>query len=174
MSARKTRAKKLQELDYVLTNVLDLDKGNIVQLILKELARVNSIEMLLGMSREDLLSFEHAATSGGTPKKINRSKVTLIRAFKGHVWHLTTTGQIIDNDFMKVDPIGFDNFRISDKWTQTVDMDLSAAITTFFGASTTTTSTTTTANQKNKPSKIFKKGIKRDPSLFSVLKGNKD
>ena len=75
---------------------------------------------------------------------------------------------------MKVDPVGFDNFRISDKWTQTVDMDLSAAITTFFGASTTTTSTTTTANQKNKPSEAFKKEMKRDPLLFSVLKGNKD
>ena len=115
MSSRKTRAKRLQELDYALTEVLDLDKDNIVRLVLKGLARANSVEMLLGMSREDLLSFEHAATSGGTPKKINRSKVTLIRAFKGHVWHLNTTGQNIDNDFMKVDSVSFDIFRISDK-----------------------------------------------------------
>ena len=38
----------------------------------------------------------------------------------------------------------------------------------------TTASTATTRNQKNKPLEIFKKGIKSDPSLFLVLKGNKD
>ena len=69
------------------------------------------------MSREDLLSFEYAATSDSAPEKINRSEVALIRAFKGHVWHLNTTSQSIDNDFMKVDPVGFGNFRISDKQT---------------------------------------------------------
>ena len=86
------------------------------------------------MSKEDLLSFECTATSGSAPEKINRSEVSLIRAFRGYVLHLNTTGQSIDNDFMKVDPVGFDNFRISDKWTRTVDMDSNAAITTFFGA----------------------------------------
>ena len=116
MSMRKTRAKKLQELDYILTDVLHLDKDNIVQLILKELARVNSVAMLLGMTKEDSLSFNHAATSGSVPEKMNRSEVALIRTFKGHVWHLSTTSQNICNDFMKVDSVGFDNFRISDKW----------------------------------------------------------
>ena len=137
MSARKTRAKKLQELDYVLTEVLDLDKDKIVQLIIKGPARVNSVEMLLRMSRENLLSFEYAATSGSAPEKINRSEVALIRAFKGCVLQLNTTSQSIDNDFIKVDHISFCNFRISDKWTQTVDVDLNAAITTFFSAPTT-------------------------------------
>ena len=53
-------------------------------------------------------------------------------------------------------------------------MDPTAAITTFFSTPTTIASTATTTNQKNKPREIFKKGIKRDPLLFSVLKGNKD
>ena len=131
MSMRKARAKKLQELDYVLTEVLDLDKDNIMQLILKGPARINSVEMLLRMSREDLLGFDYTATSGSTPKKINRSEVVLIRVFKGHVWHLNTTSQSIDNDFMKVDPVSFNNFRIIDKRTQIVDMDPNAILTTF-------------------------------------------
>ena len=75
---------------------------------------------------------------------------------------------------MKEDPVSFNNFRISDKQIQTVDMDQNAPITTFFGAPETAASTTTAANEKNKPSEIFKKRIKRDLSLFSILKGNKN
>ena len=75
---------------------------------------------------------------------------------------------------MKVDPVGFNNFRVSDKWTQTVDMDPNAAFSTFFGTPATAASTTSITNNKNKPSETFKKRIRKDPSQFSVLKGNKD
>ena len=98
-----------------MTDVLDLDKDSIVQKVLRGLARVTSTEMLLGMFKDDFLSFEYIHSSGSTPEKINRSKASLIRAFKGYVWYLNTTGQSINNGFMKIDPVRFDNFRISDK-----------------------------------------------------------
>ena len=85
MSMRKTRAKKQEELDDVLTDVLDLDIDSIVQKVLRGLARVTSVEMLLGMSRDDLLSFKYVDSLGSAPEKINRSKASLIRAFKGYV-----------------------------------------------------------------------------------------
>ena len=137
-----------------------------MKLVLRGPARVTSAEMLLGISRENLLSFEYVDSSGSTSKKINRSEASLIRAFKGHIWHLNATRQSIDNDFMKIDPIGFDNFRISNKWTQLVDMDPNAALPTMFGTSTSAAPSNTNGNYKNKLPVIFKKGIKRDLSLF--------
>ena len=68
-----------------MTDVLYLDKDNIVQLVFRRLARVTSMEMLLSMSREDLLSFEYVAVPARTPEKINRLEATLIRSFKGYV-----------------------------------------------------------------------------------------
>ena len=144
-----------------------------MKLVLRGPARVTSAEILLGMSTDNLLSFEHIDSSGSTPEKIKTLEASLVRTFEGHVWHLNTTGQSIENNFMKIDPAGFDEFRISDKWTQLVEMDPNAALTVFSGTPSTASSTTATTNNKNKPSEVFKKEIKRDPSLFSVLKGNK-
>ena len=50
MTSQKTRAKKTQELDHVLNVVLNLEKNHIIQLVLRGLARIISVEMLLGLS----------------------------------------------------------------------------------------------------------------------------
>ena len=174
MEERKTRAKKILELNYVLDEVFDKDKDSIIQLVIRGPARITSVEELIGMSKEDLLSFEYFATKESAPQSLNRSEVALIRAFKGYIWHLNAIGKGIKNDFMKVDPIEFDNFRISDKWTQMVDLGTNVSSMAAFSPSSPSAPATTNTNNKNKPSEVFKKGIKRDPTLFSVLKGNKD
>ena len=56
-----------------------------MELVLRGPARVNSVEMPLSMSREDLLIFEHIATLGSDPETINGLEAALIRVFKGHV-----------------------------------------------------------------------------------------
>ena len=43
MSVRKTRAKCLEELDYVLNIVLDLEDNHVMQLIIRGPARITSI-----------------------------------------------------------------------------------------------------------------------------------
>ena len=53
-------------------------------------------------------------------------------------------------------------------------MDPNTALPTMLGASTSAAPSNANEDCKNKLSEIFKKGIKRDPSLFLVLKGNKD
>ena len=64
----------------------------------------------------------------------------------------------------------FDNFGISDKQTQIVDLDPNVAFTTGFRVTVPTTVVTTSTTNTNKSTSIFEKGIKRDSVLFFVLK----
>ena len=59
MSVRKTRAKHLEELDYVLNIVLNLEDNHVIQLIIRGPAKITSVELLLVISKEDLMKFEH-------------------------------------------------------------------------------------------------------------------
>ena len=54
MSIRKIRAKKQEELDYVLTTAFDSDKDRIVELVFKGPAGETSAEILLCISRENI------------------------------------------------------------------------------------------------------------------------
>ena len=71
---------------------------------------------------------------------------------------------------MKIDPLDFDNFRISDEWTQMVELGPNATFGTNFGSTAPTTAASPSANSTTKAAAAFKRGIKRDPSLFLVLK----
>ena len=112
ITSQKTKAKKSQELNHVLNVVLNLEKDHIIQLILRGPARVISVEILLGLSKEDLLSFECTPATGGNPESLNRSDMSLVRVFKSFIWHLNTIDKSVKNDFLLVDPTEFDDFRI--------------------------------------------------------------
>ena len=58
MSVRKTRAKHLEELDYVLNIVLDLEDNHVMQLIIRSSTRITSIKLLIVISKEDLIKFK--------------------------------------------------------------------------------------------------------------------
>ena len=115
MSIRKTRAKYLEELDYVLNTVLSLEDNHMIQLIIRGFARITSVKSLLVISKEDLMKYEYIPSKGEAPLSINIIEFTLLRSLKGHIWHLNMTSQSIGNNFLKIDSIYFDNFRISNK-----------------------------------------------------------
>ena len=70
---------------------------------------------------------------------------------------------------MKINLIDFDNFRVSNKWTQIVELDPNFVFTLALRILA-PTSTVATTSITSKLANIFKKGIKRDPVLFTVLK----
>ena len=80
------------------------------------------------------------------------------------------TSASIGSDFLKIDGLEFDNFRISDKWTQMVELDPNVVFSTGYGTIESTNAATASTSNASKSAAAFKKGIKRDPSLFSVLK----
>ena len=59
MSPRKTRVKHKEELDYVLNTIFDLEETYPMQLILRGLGRLTSMELLLGMTNENLMGFKY-------------------------------------------------------------------------------------------------------------------
>ena len=67
------------------------------------------------MSEETLMSFEYIPSKGEIPLSLNRAKIVLLRSLKAWIWHLNKTSQSIGSNFVKINPIDFDNFRISDK-----------------------------------------------------------
>ena len=58
MSIRKTRTKCLEELDYILNTVLNLEDNHVMQLIIRSSTRITSIKLLLVISKEDLIKFK--------------------------------------------------------------------------------------------------------------------
>ena len=70
---------------------------------------------------------------------LNGAETSLIRVLKGCVWHLNMSSTSIGSDFMEIDPVDFDNFRISDKWTQMVELGPNVAFATNFGSAAPTT-----------------------------------
>ena len=112
---RKTTAKCLEELDYILNEVLGLEDNHMIKLIIRGPTRITSIELLLAISKEDLMKHEHISSKEEVSLSINSAEFVLLRSLKGYIWHLNMTFQSIGNDFLKIDPIDFDNFRVSNK-----------------------------------------------------------
>ena len=175
MTGTKTRLKKKQELDCVLNDVFQLEEDNIMQLILRGPGRITSVETLLGTNGEDLMSFKHV-NKENEPLSLNRGETSLIRALKGCVWHLNATSESIGNDFLEIDPQDFDDFRISDKWTQMVEFTPAAELDSLikfnaFGLETPakeaapTTSASASTPSTSETADAFKRGVKRETSL---------
>ena len=88
---RKTRAKYLEELDYVLNVVLDLENNHVIQLIIRGSTRITSIELLLVISKEDLMKHECVSLKEEVPLSINSIEFVLLRSLKRYIWHLNMT-----------------------------------------------------------------------------------
>ena len=88
-----------------------------IQLIIRGNTRITSIELLLVISKEDLIKYKHIPSKGEVPLSINSTEFVLLRSLKRHIWHLNMTSQSIRNDLLKIDPIDFDNFTVSNKLT---------------------------------------------------------
>jgi hypothetical protein len=88
---RKTRAKHLEELDYILNTVLDLEDNHMMQLIIRGTTRITSVELLLAISKEDLMKHKYIPLKEEVPLSINSAEFLLLRSLKGHIWHLNMT-----------------------------------------------------------------------------------
>ena len=95
--------------------MLNLDNTYAIKLIIRGPTRITSIEILLVMSKKDLINFEYFLSEGETPLSINSAEIALLRSLKRYIWYLNMTSQSTRNNFMKIDLIDFNNFGISNK-----------------------------------------------------------
>ena len=89
-----------------------------MQIILRGPGRITDVETILGMDKDNLMGFKCFKEGEKDPMTLNGGEIALTRALKGCIWHLNMSSNSIGNDFLQIDPVGFDNFRISDDWTK--------------------------------------------------------
>ena len=118
---RKTRLRKKQELDFVLNEVFQKEADDLMQVILRGPGRITDVKSIIAMDPSDLLSLKYFKEGDTEAQTLNKSEIALMRALKCYVWRLNLTADSIGNDFLKIDPEGFDNFRISDAFLKIVD-----------------------------------------------------
>ena len=103
--------------------------------------------------------------------------MSLIRAFISFIWYLNTIRKDGKNDFLLIGPIRFGKHRISDKFTQILQLDPSIMLTSLFSSSTSTVASSATlsaVSNKNKLAEVFKKSIRQNSILFDATKENKN
>ena len=62
-----------------------------IQLIIRDPARITSIKGLLAISKEDVMNFEYFHSEEETPLSINSIEIALLRSLKEYIWHLCMT-----------------------------------------------------------------------------------
>ena len=165
---RKTRLRKKQELDFVLNEVFQKEDDDLMQVILRGPGRITDVESIIGMDPSELLSLKYFKEGETEAQTLNKSEIALMRALKCYVWRLNMTSDSIGNDFLKIDPEEFDNFRISDDWTKMVDQNQNVAVNTSLGstASTNAASASNAFEFESHPSEHKELKIEFDAEVF--------
>ena len=161
-----TRPQAKAAFNHVLDNVLGRDDSSpLKQSLLKE--NVQDIFDLCSMEEStiNVLCYDKSPTE--TDVDVSRTDKTLLRIVITYVGYLRTSGTNAltqATDWMALTQEDFDDFRIT-KYTPPLSQPSPIA----------TSSTTATAPPSTKytPAELFRRGIKRDPSLFPVLKEEK-
>ena len=62
-----------------------------MQLIIRDSTRITSIELLLAISKEDLMKYKHIPLKGEALLSINSAEFVLLRSLKGCIRYLNIT-----------------------------------------------------------------------------------
>ena len=164
-----TRPQQKQAFDYVLNDVLDRDDSSGLKKSLQENG-INDILSLLGIDNFTVenLTYERSPTEPHHP--VNRGDKSLIRAFISYVEYVRSNGNPLSSstEWMALTHTEFDAYRVSHYIplngpnAPTPNVNVTAS-----GAPIGVTPV------KYSKADIFRRGIKRDPNSFPVLKEEK-
>ena len=144
--------------DHVMENVL----GRAVLRSALESEGIQDIYALLTLDEETIDALSHSDEEGTTSLPLPRGDRNLIKVFLGYYRYRSATGDPID-DWLQVTEEGFNEFRLNPD-------AVTAGIPLPTGLSSANSTSTTTQAPKYSPAEFFRRGIKRDPSLFPELK----
>jgi hypothetical protein len=161
-----TRPQAKAAFNYVLDNVLGRDDNSALkQSLLK--VNVQDIFDMCSMEESTITALCYDKSSTETDVAISRTDKTLLRIMIMYVGYLRTSGTnslAASTDWMALTQEDFDDFRIT-KYTPPLSQPSPTA--------TSSTPATALSSTKHTPANLFRRGIKRDPSLFPVLKEEK-
>jgi hypothetical protein len=186
----KSRALRAQELEDVLTNILDQELNDPIPLACTK-TKINSVEMLIDSSIASIDTLTYDAPDGfeadGTTLKTKVEDVpdgykTLIKIFKTYIGYECEVNALkLRDDWTKLDRERFNDYRFTQECSYRV-MQLSNPLAPNPGRRNTSSTQQVVTSQAMKsmsadPHDIikreWKKGIRRDPSAYSTFTNNK-
>ena len=73
------------------------------------------MESWLSIIKENLMDFKYILKEEEELLSLNRADISLIQVLKRYIWYLNMTFASIGSNFLKINPLDFDNFRISNE-----------------------------------------------------------
>jgi hypothetical protein len=164
-----TRAQGKAALRHVLRNVMNRPDNGPVERSLTN-AKLIDVGLLGSLIESDIENLTYvAATEGKAPPQapipIGPGQRGILRAFLAYIRYRGTQPDPIGDGWLDVTQVEFDLYRISPLFNGTI-----------FGnpmSTTTGGSAASSVGDPRDPVADFKRGIKRDPSQFPTLKGEK-
>ena len=164
-----TRSEAKAALSHVMKNVLGRDDASPLHSALEEEGIGDIFDFItLTDSIIDDLKYEDTSNPG-TYLPIKKGDKGLIRCFLAYDQYMDKQG--LELDFAKVTQQEFDNYRISPAYRSTIQAQLPKPATV---TPPVVSSSTTSSHASNySPVAMFRRSIKKDPSLFPTLKDDK-
>ena len=163
-----TRAEAKEAFNHVLNIVLGRgDSSPLKSSLLTE--GITDIFDLITITDDviDSLLYEDLATPGKT-NPVKKGDKMLLRCFLAYQLYLES--ESVDFDYKAITQANFDNFRISSAYRDTINRPAPTTSLSVPAAPTTSASSNTSMYS---PVAMFRRAIKKDPSLFPTLKDDK-
>ena len=143
----------------MLDNVIGRDDSSGLKMALVS-ENIDDMFTLLNLDHATIDSLTYDKSSTETNIAVSKGEKGLLKVFLDFVLHREHTGNPIGDDWTAVDQASFDGFRVDPTY---LSSKVGATTPTSFGQST----------SKYSPADLFRRGIKRDPTLFPTLKDEK-
>ncbi len=153
-----TRTQRKEALKYVLLTVMDQSEDGPVMRALAD-ASIEIVDDLMGLVDLDIDAFSYVPTGETNRIDLVPSQRGLLRGFCAYIRYRARSSTPIGDTWTSITKQEFDDFRISDFYNGTI-----------FGQASNPGLPTSSNPRARDPVADFKRGIKRDPSQFSVLK----
>jgi hypothetical protein len=166
-----SRAQAKQAFEHVMNVVLE--RGNDSHLksaLLRD--GINDIYGLLNIRDNVIDSLQYCdPNDSDTLKPVTQGDKGLVRCFLDYVLYRNESGDPIGNGWLAITPEGFDAFRVDPNYIATTTARrIPVQSRTRTTEATTTSPPVSVAAKVYSPAELFRRGIKRDPSLFPTLK----
>ena len=162
-----TRSKSKDAFNHVLDNVFDKGDSSILKKSLKA-DGIEDILSLVTMEEEGIKALKYNKSVSEKNLPIPKGDQGLIKCFIKFLSHCHESGNPIGDDWMSITQEDFDLFR-----TSVSAMPMASPPPASSPSTSSTSSTSPSRASVYSPAQIFRRNIKRDPSLFQTLKDEK-
>ena len=168
MSSTITRAASKVAFNHIMDNVID----NINIKASLGLVGIDDTFGLMTLTDTDIENLTYPDTDPNvqTTYKLKKGEMGLLRCFIHYVYYRDEIRDPISNEWAKITIDKFDEFRANTSYTPRFG---SLSTLKFKSSAPSVSSSTFTPSHGPSPVDIFKRGIKRDPSVFPTLKDEK-